>query len=45
MKRTYADIWEAQALLGYQPETPIEDGLQKFADWVHAYYADRPVDV
>jgi hypothetical protein len=24
-------------------DTPIDQGLQKFADWVKAYYADRPV--
>ncbi len=24
-------------------ETPIDEGLQKFAEWVKAYYADRPV--
>jgi UDP-glucuronate 4-epimerase len=44
VKRTYADITKAQELLGYRPETPIEDGLQKFADWVQDYYADRPVE-
>ena len=44
VKRTYADIAKARALLGYEPETPIEDGLQKFADWVEDYYADRPVN-
>ncbi len=43
VKRTYADISKAGELLGYQPDTPIEEGLQKFADWVKAYYADRPV--
>ncbi len=43
VERTYADISKAQALLGWVPETPIDAGLQKFADWVKAYYADRPV--
>jgi nucleoside-diphosphate-sugar epimerase len=43
VKRTYADISKAQDLLGYTPDTPIEQGLQKFADWVKAYYADRRV--
>jgi nucleoside-diphosphate-sugar epimerase len=43
VKRTYADITKAQKLLGYDPDTPIEEGLQKFADWVTAYYEDRPV--
>jgi UDP-glucuronate 4-epimerase len=45
VKRTYADIEKAQKLLGYQPDTPIEEGLRLFADWVHAYYADRRVEV
>jgi UDP-glucuronate 4-epimerase len=38
-----ADISKAQALLDWTPETPIDEGLQTFADWVTAYYADRPV--
>ena len=42
VKRTYADISKARELLGYEPDTPIEDGLQTFADWVKTYYADRP---
>ena len=45
VKRTYADIWEAQALLGHQPDTPTDEGLERFADWVHSYCADRPVEV
>jgi len=45
VKRTYADITKAQALLGYQPDTPIDEGLQKFADWARDYYTDRPVEV
>ena len=43
VKRTYADIDKAHRLLGYQPSTSIDEGLQKFADWVQRYYADRPV--
>jgi UDP-glucuronate 4-epimerase len=45
VQRTYADISKARDLLGYQPDTPIEDGLEKFADWVKAYYTERPVEV
>jgi UDP-glucuronate 4-epimerase len=33
MPRTHADISKARKLLGYQPSTPIEIGIQKFADW------------
>jgi nucleoside-diphosphate-sugar epimerase len=43
VERTYADISKAEELLGWQPETPIDEGLQVFADWVTDYYADRPV--
>jgi UDP-glucuronate 4-epimerase len=44
VKRTYADISKAQELLGYTPETPIEDGLKRFADWVQQYYASRELN-
>ena len=30
---TYADIAKARALLGYSPQTKIQEGLRKFADW------------
>lgn len=33
MPRTHADISKAQRLLNYQPTTPIEAGIKKFADW------------
>ncbi|MCG3160577.1 MAG: UDP-N-acetylglucosamine 4-epimerase [Acidobacteria bacterium] len=33
MPRTHADISKARALLGYQPATPIEAGIKKFAEW------------
>ena len=45
VKRTYADISHAQELLGYEPSTPIAEGLQVFGEWVKAYYAERPVVV
>jgi hypothetical protein len=43
LERTCADISKAQSLLGYEPETSIEEGLHSFAEWVSAYYEDRPV--
>ncbi|MCS3861638.1 nucleoside-diphosphate-sugar epimerase [Salinibacter ruber] len=43
VERTYADISKAKRLLDWEPQTPIDEGLQKFADWVKAYYEDRPV--
>lgn len=30
---TYADISKSQKFLGYNPQTPIEQGLTKFVDW------------
>jgi len=30
---TYADISKAQRLLGYEPEVPIEEGIEKFVQW------------
>jgi nucleoside-diphosphate-sugar epimerase len=43
LERTRADISKAQSLLGYEPGTSIEEGLHIFAEWVSAYYEDRPV--
>lgn len=42
MPRTHADITKARALLNYQPTTPIELGIPKFADWflAHNYLAE-----
>jgi UDP-glucuronate 4-epimerase len=33
MQITYADISKAKKLLGYQPTTPVRDGIRKFAAW------------
>jgi UDP-glucuronate 4-epimerase len=44
VNRTYADISKAQRLLGYRPDTSIEEGLQRFSEWVQAYYANRQVE-
>lgn len=35
---TYADVSELVADIGYQPKTPIEDGVRKFVDWFRDYY-------
>jgi UDP-glucuronate 4-epimerase len=34
VNRTYADITKAIRELGYNPSTPIPDGLAKFAAWL-----------
>ena len=31
--QTFADIAKAQRLLGYNPQTQIEDGIKKFVEW------------
>ena len=31
--QTFADISKARALLGYNPKTPIEEGLHRFVEW------------
>ena len=34
VNRTYADITKARRELGYNPKTPIRDGLAKFTTWL-----------
>jgi UDP-glucuronate 4-epimerase len=41
VKRTYADINKAQELLDWAPKTPINEGLEKFSNWVRQYYIGR----
>jgi UDP-glucuronate 4-epimerase len=36
---TYADISKAKHLLGYDPRTPIAEGIRKFVEW---YRANQP---
>jgi UDP-glucuronate 4-epimerase len=31
--QTFADITKARSLLGYNPQTPIEEGIQRFVEW------------
>lgn len=31
--QTYADITKARLLFGYNPQTPIEDGIRRFVQW------------
>lgn len=35
---TYADVSRLKALTGYQPTTPLSQGLPKFVDWYRGYY-------
>ena len=34
--QTFADISKARALLGYDPQTPIEEGIRRFVEWFKA---------
>jgi UDP-glucuronate 4-epimerase len=35
--KTYADISALKQLTGYQPETEINQGLDRFLDWYRGY--------
>lgn len=36
--QTYADVTKAKDLLGWEPHTPIEEGLHRFVQWYTAEY-------
>jgi UDP-glucuronate 4-epimerase len=38
VKATYADTSALRAAVGFAPSTPLESGLQRFADWFKEYY-------
>jgi UDP-glucuronate 4-epimerase len=40
VKATYADTSALEAWVGFKPHTPLKDGVQKFAAWYQAYYAN-----
>lgn len=35
---TYASTHSLEGAVGFKPSTPVEDGLQRFADWYVKYY-------
>jgi UDP-glucuronate 4-epimerase len=35
---TFADVGELQQSVGYKPQTPIEVGVRRFAEWYQTYY-------
>lgn len=37
---TFADTEELEKSVGYRPQTPIETGIRRFADWYRTYYPD-----
>jgi UDP-glucuronate 4-epimerase len=36
--KTYADITRAQHELGFQPQTPLAEGLTQFWEWYRGEY-------
>lgn len=38
VETTYADIEESKRLLGFHPQTQLEEGLKHFVDWFKAYH-------
>jgi len=38
---TYADTSALERDLGFKPNTPLRDGLRKFAEWYAAFYGDK----
>ncbi|MFA7548784.1 MAG: NAD-dependent epimerase [Candidatus Cloacimonadales bacterium] len=36
---TYADVQDLQEDIGFRPDTPLDEGLEKFVDWYRAYYS------
>ncbi len=39
--QTYADIGDLMRDYDFKPDTSIEEGLQKFADWYRTYYGEK----
>jgi UDP-glucuronate 4-epimerase len=37
---TCADTGELQRAVGYKPQTPVEVGIKRFAEWYQAYYRE-----
>ena len=38
VESTYADVNDLIEDFGYQPTTPVESGIKKFASWYKSYY-------
>tara|TARA_Y200000002_G_scaffold54048_1_gene39514 strand:- start:19273 stop:20250 length:978 start_codon:yes stop_codon:yes gene_type:complete len=38
VKKTHADLSKASSMLNYFPETPFEEGMEKFLKWYSKYY-------
>lgn len=40
VKKTFAEVKALQACVGFEPATPLREGLQKFAQWYRSYHGD-----
>jgi UDP-glucuronate 4-epimerase len=38
MKVTFADVSKLMKDFNYEPQTPLEDGLNSFVNWYQSYY-------
>ncbi len=41
VKATYAETKALQKAVGFKPSTPLQAGLERFADWFKQYYGYR----
>src|SRR5712692_7470291 len=41
VSQTFAEITKARRLLGYNPQTQIEEGIQKFVEWFRETQSDK----
>jgi len=41
VSQTFADITKARRLLGYDPQTQIEEGIRKFVEWFRETQSDK----
>jgi UDP-glucuronate 4-epimerase len=41
VEETFADMTDLEALIHFQPATPIETGVGKFVDWYKKYYSNK----
>ncbi len=39
VEKTWADVSALKRDYGYNPDTPVEEGIQKFVDWYKSYYS------
>ena len=35
---TYADVTSLREAVGFEPDTPLEDGLARFVDWYRGFH-------